>query len=128
MIGSRRISLDQLLVGGSTDAVAPIAAVWHRCPARQRSRRALTLPDDENLELEPIEARVPVYHGNARIQRDISLGPSYREDSIAVDEVLTYQTCDDEICFPPADFELTFQFDVIQNDRQRAPEEIRHPE
>ena len=89
---------------------------------------ALTLPEPEILYLEPIDERVPVYHGTARIQRDISLAPSYREDSIAVDAVLSYQTCDDEICFPPADFELTFQFDVIQNDRQRAPEDIRHPE
>ena len=43
----------------------------------------------------------------AKIQRDIALAPAYREDSIAVDVILTYQTCDDEICFPPNDFEFT---------------------
>ncbi len=88
----------------------------------------LTLPEPEILYLEPIDESAPVYHGTAQIQRDISLAPAYREESIEVDAVLTYQTCDDEICFPPAEFELTFQFDVIQNDGQRAPEGIRHPE
>jgi hypothetical protein len=88
----------------------------------------LSLPDAEILYLEPIDESVPVYYGTAQIQRDISLSPGYREESIAVDAVLTYQTCDDEICFPPADFELTFHLDVIQHDRERAPEDIRHPE
>jgi len=88
----------------------------------------LVLPEPETLYLEPIDESVPVYYGTARIQRDITLAPAYREESIAVDAVLTYQTCDDEICFPPADFELTFHLDVIQNDGQRAPEDIRHPE
>jgi hypothetical protein len=88
----------------------------------------LVLPEAEILYLEPIDESVPVYYGTARIQRDITLAPAYREESIAVDAVLTYQTCDDEICFPPADFELTFHLEVIQNDGQRAPEDIRHPE
>ena len=88
----------------------------------------LVLPEPEILYLEPIDESVPVYYGTARIQRDISLSPAYREESIAVDAVLTYQTCDDEICFPPADFEFTMNFDVIQNDGQRASEDIRHPE
>jgi len=88
----------------------------------------LALPEAEILYLEPIDESVPVYHGTVRIQREITLAPAYREEGIAVEAVLTYQTCDDEICFPPADFELTLHLDVIQNDGQRAPEDIRHPE
>jgi len=87
----------------------------------------LDLPEAEILYLEPIDETVPVYHGTPQIQREVSLSPAYREETIAVDAILTYQTCDDEICFPPADFELTFNFDVIQHDRQRAPEDVRHP-
>jgi hypothetical protein len=87
----------------------------------------LDLPEAEILYLEPIDESVPVYHGTPQIQREVSLSPAYREETIAVDAILTYQTCDDEICFPPADFELTFNFDVIQHDRQRAPEDVRHP-
>ena len=88
----------------------------------------LVLPDPETLYLEPIDESVPVYHGKAQIKRDITLAPAYRGETIAVDAILAYQTCDDEICFPPADFEFTMHFDVVQNDTQRAPEDMRHPE
>ena len=43
-----------------------------------------------------------------------------------LDAVLVYQTCDDEICFPPDEFAFTYEFDVQQRDTQRAPEAIRH--
>ncbi len=86
----------------------------------------LVLPDAETLYLEPIDESVPVYHGTAQIKRYITLAPAYREETIAVDAILTYQTCDDEICFPPTDFEFTMHFDVVQNDTQRAPEDVRH--
>lgn len=87
----------------------------------------LSLPDPEVLYLEPIDETVPVYFDAAQIQRDITLSPAFRGDTLSVDAVLSYQTCDDDICYPPADFDLTFNFDVAQNDRQRAPEEVRHP-
>ena len=88
--------------------------------------RDLELPEPEMLYLEPIDETVPVYHGSARIRRDIALAPAYRDDSITVDVILTYQTCDDEICFPPDDFEFTMNFDVVMHDRILAPEDIRH--
>lgn len=87
----------------------------------------LSLPEHEILYLEAIDESVPVYYDTAQIQRDITLSPGYQEDSIEVNAILSYQTCDDDICYPPADFELTFNFDVLQNDRTRAPEDIRHP-
>jgi len=86
----------------------------------------LILPEPEILYLEPIDESVPVYHNGAQIQREITLSPEYREPTIEVQAVLEYQTCDDEICFPPGEFELTFELDVVQQDRQRAPEGIRH--
>ena len=88
----------------------------------------LDLPEHEILYLEPIDESVPVYHGAPQIQREITLSPLYDGEMVSVDAILTHQVCDDEICYPPADFELTFHFDVIQHDRQRAPESIRHPE
>ena len=87
---------------------------------------ALELPEHEILYLEPINERVPVYYGTARLQREMTLSPAYRGETVAVEAVLSYQTCDDEICFPPADFQFTLEFDVAPHDRQRAPEGIRH--
>jgi len=88
--------------------------------------RDLTLPNPETLYLEPIDESVPVYHGTPQITRNIALAPGYREDSIAVEVILTYQTCDDEICFPPDDFEFTMNFDVLMHDSIRAPAGVRH--
>jgi len=86
----------------------------------------LDLPEAEILYLEPIDEYVPIYHDTARIQRRITLSPSYQGDSVDVEAVLTYQTCDDEICYPPDEFALTFQFDVLEHNQQNAPDDIRH--
>jgi len=86
----------------------------------------LELPEAEMLYLEPIDETVPVYHDSARIQRTITLAPAYDQPTLEVDAVLVYQTCDDEICFPPDEFAFSFEFDVQERDTQRAPEAIQH--
>ena len=86
----------------------------------------LELPEAEMLYLEPIDETVAVYHDSARIQRTFTLAPGYEESTLALDATLVYQTCDDEICFPPDEFAFTFNFDVRELDRQRAPEAIQH--
>jgi len=87
---------------------------------------ALELPEPEILYLDVIDESVPVYLHKVRIQREVTLAPRHSAGTIRVAATLSYQTCDDEICFPPAKFPLTFDLDVISLDRQRAPEEIRH--
>ncbi len=86
----------------------------------------LELPEAEMIYLEPIDETVPVYHDSARIQRTITLAPGYTEPTLEVDAVLVYQTCDDEICFPPDEIAFTYEFDVQARDTQRAPETIQH--
>ena len=86
----------------------------------------LELPEAEMLYLEPIDETVPVYHDSARIQRTFTLAPGYEESTLELDATLVYQTCDDEICFPPDEFSFTYNFDVRPLDRQRAPEAIQH--
>lgn len=86
----------------------------------------LELPEPEILYLDVIDESVPVYLHKVRIQREVTLAPRHNAGTIRVAATLSYQTCDDEICFPPAKFPLTFDLDVISLDRQRAPEEIRH--
>ncbi|MDH3421332.1 MAG: protein-disulfide reductase DsbD family protein, partial [Gammaproteobacteria bacterium] len=86
----------------------------------------LELPEAEMLYLEPIDETVPVYHDSARIQRTFTLAPAYEDSTLELDAVLVYQTCDDEICFPPGEYAFTFEFDVTALDRQRAPEAIQH--
>jgi len=86
----------------------------------------LELPEPEILYLDVIDERVPVYLDKVRIQREVALSPDFRETTIEIDAILSYQTCDDEICFVPAEFPITFELDVLPLDRQRAPKELRH--
>lgn len=86
----------------------------------------LELPQAEMLYLEPIDETVAVYHDSARIQRTFTLAPGYQEPTLELDAVLVYQTCDDEICFPPGEYAFSYEFDVSGQDRQRAPEAIQH--
>ena len=83
-------------------------------------------PEPEILYLDVIDERVPVYHDAVRIEREITLSPEYTESSIEIGAVLSYQACDDEICYVPAEFPLTFRLDVLPLDGKRAPKEIRH--
>ncbi len=88
---------------------------------------ALELPEPEMIHLDVIDETVPVYHGKVRINRELTVSPHYKASSITVAATLQYQTCDDEICFPPAELPITFELDLISHNRQRSPETIRHP-
>lgn len=85
----------------------------------------MTLPEAETLFLPVIDEAVPVYTDKVRLFRRLTLSPRYQDSSIEVNAVLAYQTCDDEICFPPAELPLVFNLDVIQNDDVRVPEPLR---
>ncbi|TDJ44151.1 MAG: redoxin domain-containing protein [Gammaproteobacteria bacterium] len=87
---------------------------------------ALELPEPEILHLDVIDERVPVYLNKVRIQREITLGPRLKTTGIRIEAVLSYQTCDDEICFLPAEFPFSVDLQVTPLDHQRAPKEIRH--
>lgn len=83
-------------------------------------------PDPEILYLDVIDERVPVYHGKVRVEREITLSPEYADANIEIGAVLSYQTCDDEICYVPAELPMTFELAVLPLDGKRAPKEIRH--
>ena len=83
-------------------------------------------PEPEILYLDVIDERVPVYHGTVRVEREITLSPEYTESSIEIGAVLSYQTCDDEICYVPAELPLSFELEVLPLDGKRAPKDIRH--
>jgi len=86
----------------------------------------LVVPEPEILYLDVIDERVPVYHGTVRIQREVTLSAEYTESIIEIASVLSYQTCDDEICYVPAEFPLSFELEVLPLDGKRAPKDIRH--
>ena len=88
---------------------------------------ALDLPEPEMIYLDVIDETVPVYYGKVRIDKEITLSPNFKGDSIDLTATLRYQTCDDELCFPPAELPLSFKLAVIPLDTTRASDEVKHP-
>jgi len=93
----------------------------------------VSLPKSEILYLKAIEEKVPVYKGNFRIARDITLGPDDvlraaldSAGNFAVEGTLRYQACDDRICYIPQELPLKWKFHYEGFDRQRAPAGIMH--
>jgi len=87
---------------------------------------ALELPRPEKLFLPVIDETVAVYTGRVRIFRELAVSPAFKGSGIQVDTILSYQTCDDKICYPPSELPLSFKLDVLENDKQRVPEQLQY--
>lgn len=86
----------------------------------------LSVPEPEMIYLEAIDETVPVYHGNVRVSREVTVSPLYRGDTIKIAATLSYQTCDDELCYLPAQMPIEFELKMVPHDRTRSPEYMRH--
>ncbi len=76
-------------------------------------------PESEVLYLEAIDESVSVYHDTIRLTRDFILGQT-NADQIVLTGSLTYQACNDEICFLPAEVPVRFTLNVGGLDTVRA--------
>ena len=56
--------------------------------------------------------KVSVYEGKATMRFNISVPASFGSDSFDLKGRLHYQSCNDEVCFPPQTRELTFSVKV----------------
>jgi DsbC/DsbD-like thiol-disulfide interchange protein len=86
----------------------------------------LSLPEPEMIYLEAIDETVPVYHGKVRISREVAVSPLYRGDTVTISATLSYQTCDDELCYLPNEMPLEFELKMVPHDRTRSSEDLRH--
>jgi hypothetical protein len=97
---------------------------------------ALTIQETPNLRVHPAEfaqseilflpainERVPVYHGKARITRDVTFTTVTAD--VEVKGTLEYQACDDKICYVPKRVPVTFSFEAQTLDRTRVPEPLQ---
>jgi hypothetical protein len=92
-------------------------------------------PHAEVLFMPAINERVPVFQGTFRIRQDVkvstaaefstSLGADGKTVTIA--GKLNYQACDSKACYLPASVPVQWELQILPLDRQRAPENIRHP-
>ena len=96
-------------------------------PQRWVSVRAAQYPRPEDYYFKPLDEHVQVYQRPFRIVQDIALDAS-PEAQAALKDVsaltltgtLSYQACDDKICFNPQSVPLTWTVDVRQLDRERG--------
>ena len=91
-----------------------------------------SFPESEVLHLPAIGESVPVFHGKARIVKDVTISPRApgydQEDKMPLElsGTFSYQACDDRVCYVPTEVPIRFKLDLIPHDGERAPEEIRH--
>ncbi|MDQ2949891.1 MAG: hypothetical protein M3Y27_28805, partial [Acidobacteriota bacterium] len=79
-----------------------------------------------------INETVPVYRGEVRLTRDITIGSDAKVKGLAdpsgkftVSGTLRYQACDDRQCYIPQELPLTWTFQMEGMDRQRVPSEMQ---
>ena len=101
-------------------ALVPRCRVWLMGP------NGLIFGDGRAKLLEAIKETVPVYEGKVRIFQDVTISPFYEETEMEISATLSYQACDDRICYPPAKVPLRFVLEVGGNDSQRVPEHLQH--
>jgi hypothetical protein len=82
-------------------------------------------PEPEMLHLEAIRETVPVYHGRARVLKDVTISPRFREENVRIPVTVSYQACDDRVCYPPTRVPLAFDLKLVPHDTERAPEATR---
>jgi peroxiredoxin len=91
-------------------------------------------PRSKILFLPAINERVPVFEGKFRIRQDLRVNSTNdfsnklppEGETVTIKGKLEYQACDKKICFMPTSVPIEWHLQVLQLDRQRAPEDIRH--
>ena len=93
--------------------------------------RAAQYPRSEDYHFKPLDEHVQVYQHPFRIVHDVTLEASSEAQaalkdvtSLTIRGSLSYQACDEKICFTPQSVPLTWTVGVRQLDRERVPETI----
>jgi hypothetical protein len=66
------------------------------------------------LVLDPVlHERIPEYTKTFRIAQPVTLGPAVKSrEELTISGVLSYQACDDKVCYPPASASVTWTVKV----------------
>lgn len=83
-------------------------------------------PQSKTLTLKAIHETLPVYSGQVRVLRDITIAKNVQPGELTVEGKFRYQACDDRQCFLPETVPLKWVLRVEPLDRQRAPADIQH--
>ena len=65
--------------------------------------------------------QLSVYEGQVRLKFSVTVPANYSDDSTKVKARVRLQSCNDEVCFPPKNYEVSLQIPVVNGaDRVRA--------
>ena len=92
----------------------------------------VTYPQSKKLHLAAIDETVPVYQGNFRLTRDITIGLDSKvrplldsSGKIVVEGTLRYQACDDRVCYIPQEVPVKWTLQYEDFDRTRVPADLQ---
>jgi hypothetical protein len=109
-----------------------IAIDWSMQPAGAVIVHRVQFPPAQPISLPAIGETVPAYSGRFRLVRDITIGDEKAvRQTLGADGLLTvegafrYQACDDRMCYLPVTVPLKWKIRIAEQDRQRAPRELR---
>lgn len=89
--------------------------------------REAHFPKADDYFFEPLNEHVPVFQQPFRIVQDVMIDPSREAAAVLKDlktmtisGTLTYQACDDKVCFNPQSVPLSWTINLRSLDRERA--------
>ena len=82
-------------------------------------------PQAKTVHLDAIGETVPVYEGEVRILKDVTISPRLRAETVRISMTLSYQACDDKVCYIPAKVPLSVELELAPHDETRVPEELQ---
>ena len=89
--------------------------------------RTARFPKAEDYFFKPLREHVQVYQRPFRVVQDLEIDPSPQaaaalkdRSALSIAGTLTYQACDDTLCFTPQSVPLTWTIGLRALDRERA--------
>jgi len=73
---------------------------------------AVRYPQSKKLRLEAIDETVPVYEGTFTLEADAVIARTAKAGSTVINGKLSYQTCDDKICYLPVTLPISWTVKV----------------
>ncbi len=92
----------------------------------------VSYPPSRKVYLPAIKETLPVYEGNIRLERDLTIGVGKGLEAVVgsggelrVKGSFRYQACDERMCYRPETIPLEWVFRLGPLDRRRGPEQLR---
>ena len=97
---------------------------WTMADSHSVTSHPAEFPTSKMLRLEAIDETVPVYDGQFRLVRDVTIG-KVPPGPLVIEGSLKYQACDDRLCYIPQTVPLKWTLQVEAQDRERPPAELQ---